>query len=161
MAKYRLSIFADYFQFIVQDEESKDDFGELWRDAPAGMMVAAGETALSFGTLRNVDVEVELHVVDEPPEIRSDQFDHVVEGAFASPIGKILVLGCTEDFKEASRLEIAPGSYGFLYLISGVHTIKHEWEPAEDLYSVYIWPAEKRELRPVKLWTPTRASAAF
>lgn len=160
MAKYRLSIFADYFQFIVQDEESNDDFGELWRDAPVGMMVAAGETALSFGTLRNVDVQVELHVVDEPPEIQSDHFDHVVEGAFASPTGKIVVLGCTEYFPDASRLEIAPGSYGFMYLISGVHTIKNEWEPADDLYSVYIWPAAKRELRPVKPWMQTRANAA-
>lgn len=160
MAKYRWTIFADYFQFIVQDEESKDDFGELWRGAPVGMMVAAGETALSFGTLRNVDVQVELRVVDEPPEIQLDEFDHVVEGAFASPTGKLLALRCTENFKDASRLEIAPGSYGFIYLISGADTVQNEWEPAEDLYSVYIWPAAKRELRPVKLWTPTRASAA-
>ncbi|MRT29779.1 hypothetical protein [Herbaspirillum sp. CAH-3] len=160
MAKYRWPIFADYFQFIVQDEESKDDFGELWRGAPVGMMVAAGETALSFGTLRNVDVQVELRVVDEPPEIQLDECDHGVEGAFASPTGKLLALGCTENFKDASRLEIAPGSYGFIYLISGADTVQNEWEPAEDLYSVYIWPAAKRELRPVKLWTPTRASAA-
>ena len=93
MGGHRFTIFADYFQFIVQDENSKDDFGTLWNDDAVAMMVAVGETALSLGTLRNVDVAVEVHVVDGPPEIQLEDFDHAVEGTFASPSGKIAVMG--------------------------------------------------------------------
>ncbi|MGK5023264.1 hypothetical protein [Janthinobacterium sp. RB2R34] len=156
MAVHRFTIFADYFQFIVQDEDSKDDFGALWNDAAVAMMVANGETALSLGTLRNVDVTVDLHVIDGPPDIRTDDFDHVVEGAFISPTGSIAVMGCTDFFPDASRLKILPGSYRYIYLISGVRTIQTEWEPADDLYSLYIWPAERRELHLVKQWKPAR-----
>jgi hypothetical protein len=150
VAVHRFTIFADYFQFIVQDEDSKDDFGALWNDAAVAMMVAAGETALSLGTLRNVEVPVELHVVEAPPELQLENFDHAVEGAFISPTGKIAVMGCTDFFPDASRLEIQPGTYCFIYLISGVRTIQTEWDPADDLYSLYIWPAERRELRLLK-----------
>lgn len=152
MAVHRFTIFADYFQFIVQDESSKDDFGTLWNDAAVATMVAAGETALSLGTLRNVDVPVELHVVEAPPEIDLNNFDHAVEGAFTSPTGKIAVMGCTEFFPDASRLEIRPGSYSFIYLVSGVRTIRTEWDLADDLYSLYIWPAARRELHLLKRW---------
>lgn len=152
MAVHRFTIFADYFQFIVQDEDSKDDFGALWNDDAVAMMVAAGETALSLGTLRNVDVPVELHVVEEPPEIRWEKFDHAVEGAFTSPSGKVAVMGSTEFFPDASRVEIQPDSYRFIYLVSGVRTIRTEWDPADDLYSLYIWPAARRELHLLKQW---------
>lgn len=114
MAVHRFTIFADYFQFIVQDENSKDDFGTLWNDDAVAMMVAAGETALSLGTLRNVDVSVEVHVVDGFPEIQLEDFDHAVEGTFTSPTGKIAVMGCTDFFPDASRLEVKPGSYQFI-----------------------------------------------
>ncbi len=153
VAVHRFTLFADYFQFIVQDENSTDDFGALWNDAAVAMMIAAGETALALGTLRNVDVPVELHIVEGPPEFQLERFDHVVEGAFNSPTGKIVVMGCTDFFPDASRLAIQPGIYRFIYLISGARTIQNEWDPADDLYSLYIWPAEQRKLHLLKQWT--------
>ena len=156
MGGHRFTIFADYFQFIVQDENSKDDFGTLWNDDAVAMMVAVGETALSLGTLRNVDVAVEVHVVDGPPEVQLEDFDHAVEGRFTSPSGRIVVMGCTDFFPDASRLEVQSGSYGFIYLVSGASTIQTEWDPADDLYSLYIWPAERRPLHLIKQWKPAR-----
>ena len=159
MAVHRFTIFADFFQFIVQDEDSKDDFGALWSDAAVAMRVASGKTAISLGTFRNVDVTVDLHVVDGPPAVQIDDFDHAVEGAFTLPTGSIVVMGCTDFFPDASRLKILPGSYRFLYLVSGVGTIQNEWEPADDLYTLYIWPAERRELHLVKQWKPARLAS--
>lgn len=150
----RYTIFADYFQFIVQDENSQDDFGALWNKDAANLMVAAGKTAIGLGTLRNVDVAVEVHVLDEQPGLSLADCDHVVEGAFSSPTGKIVVMGCTDYFPDAARIEIAPGTYCFLYVVSGVGTIEAEWEPADDLYSIFIWPGDARELRALKHWKP-------
>jgi hypothetical protein len=149
---HRFSIFADYFQFIVQDENSEDDFGTIWTEEALNCMVAVGETAICPGTLRNVDVPVEVHVLGAEPAVLLEGYDHIVEGAFRSPTGRLVVMGCTEYFPDAPRFEIAPGSYRFLYLISGVQTITAEWEPAEDLYCLYIWPGEARSPRLLKHW---------
>lgn len=156
MSVHRFTIFADYSQFIVQDEDSEDDFGVLWNDAAAATMIATGGTALALGTLRNVEVKVELHVFDGAPEISLEDFDHAVEGAFSSPTGKIAVMACTDFFPDAAQLMIQPGSYHFIYLVSGASTIQTEWDDANDLYSLYIWPGAPRETHLVKQWKPAR-----
>lgn len=148
----RFTIFADYFQFIVQDESSQDDFGALWTEEAANLMVAVGATAICLGTLRNVDVAVEVHLLDEQPAFPLKDYDHVVEGVFGLPTGRLVVMGCTEYFPDAPRFEIAPGTYRFLYVVSGVCTIQTEWEPADDLYSLYLWPGDAREPRVLKHW---------
>ncbi|MDM5180127.1 hypothetical protein PO883_23365 [Massilia sp. DJPM01] len=152
---HRFSIFADYFQFIVQDENSEDDFGSIWTKEALNHMIAVGETAICLGTLRNVDVSVAVHVLGVEPAALLEGYDHAVEGAFTVPTGKLVVMGCTEYFPDASRFEIAPGSYRFLYLVSGVHTITAECEPADDLYCLYIWPGEARSSRLLKPWKGT------
>jgi hypothetical protein len=135
---HRFRIFADYFQFIIQDENSEDDFSSIWTEEALNSMVAVGETAMCLGTLRNVDVPVEVYMLEAEPAVVLEGYDHIVEGAFMSPTGRLVAMGCTEYFPDAPRFEIAPGSYRFLYLISGVHSITAEWEPAEDLYCLYI-----------------------
>lgn len=149
---HRFNIFADYFQFVVQDEKSEDDFGSIWTEEALNRMVAIGETAICLGTLRNVDVPVEVHVMDVEPGLLLEELDHVAEGSFRSPTGRLVVMGCTEYFPDAPRFAVAPGSYRFLYLISGVETITSEWEPAEDLYRLYIWPGEARSPHLLKHW---------
>lgn len=149
---HRFSIFADYFQFIVQDENSEDDFGSMWTEEALDHMVAVGATAVCPGTLRNVVVPVEVHVLDVEPAALLDEYDHVMEGAFSLPTGRLVVMGCTAYFPDAPRFEIAPGRYRFLYLVSGVHTITAEWEPAEDMYCLYIWPGQARTTRLLKHW---------
>ena len=95
---HKFEIFADYFQCIVQDESSEDDFGALWTEEATGSMVAVGSSAISIGTLRNVTVSVEVHVLDREPAIVLDEFDHVVTGAFSAPTGRLMVMGCTDSF---------------------------------------------------------------
>jgi hypothetical protein len=88
-SSHRLIIFADYFQFIVMDVESTDDFSSIWTDHSLAQMVAAGNSAVSFGTLRNVDVQVEIHVVGQLPKLALDEYDHVAEGSFQTPTGRL------------------------------------------------------------------------
>ncbi|GGY19076.1 hypothetical protein GCM10007386_55620 [Pseudoduganella dura] len=149
---HRFNIFADYFQFIVQDENSEDDFSSIWTEEALHSMVAVGETAICPGTLRNVDVPVEVHVLEAEPAVVLERYDHIVEGAFRSPTGRLVAMGCTENFLDAPRFQIAPGNCRFLYLISGAQTITTEWESAEDLYCLYIWPGEARDPHLLKHW---------
>lgn len=108
-------------------------------------MVAMGNHAISLGTLRNVDVEVEIHVVDALSSVRLAGYDHIAEGSFASPTGSLAVMGCTDFLPDAYRVELPAGSYQFIYLVRGVDSITDEWSPASDVYILYLAPGDKRQ----------------
>ncbi|MFO1379827.1 MAG: hypothetical protein U1F63_05630 [Chitinivorax sp.] len=145
----RFIVFADFFQFVLIDELSDEDLsGVNWNDESMRNMLLPGEGIVCFGTLRNVDVPIEIHVVESPPEIDWEKFDHAVEASINFSSGCVAVMGCADYLPDAAKLEITPGSYRLLYMISGSDSINNEWEPADDLYSVYLWPSE---FRPIKL----------
>lgn len=148
----QFTIFADYFQFVIMDESSEDDFSLLWTDEALKRMLAVGTHAICPGTLRNVDVPVEVRVCDREPEIDLDKFDHAVEASIALTSGTLVVMRCTGYLPDAPRLKLQPGNYRILYLASGIESIKNEWDPADDLYVVYLWPGELRGSNLVKHW---------
>ena len=147
-----LELFADYFQFVLLDEHCDDDFSAVWTPEALQRMLAVGVRSLSVGTLRNVTVSVEVHLVDSKPAIDLAQYDHAAEASFSVPSGRLAVLGCTDYLPDAKHLDIAPGHYQVLSLASGVDTIVNEWEPAEDLYSVYLWRGDPIAPRLLKHW---------
>jgi hypothetical protein len=151
-ACYQLTLFADYFQFILQDIESEDDFGTIWTPEAFKMGSAFGKTAVCPGTLRNVDVNVELHICESEPIIDLSTYDHAVEGSIELPTGTLMVMGCTGYLPEAARFNLVPGTYRVLALMQGIESIKNEWEPAGDLYPVFIWHGNAIPPRVLKHW---------
>ena len=151
-AVHRLTIFADYFQFVVMDDESRDDLSSLWTPDALKRMLAVGVSVVCPGTLRNVDVPVEIAVVPSPPNIDLSKFDHAAEASIRVVSGTLAVMGCTGYLPDAYRIKVAIGSYQLLFLASGIDTIENEWEPADDLYTVYLWPGGIRPPRLLKHW---------
>ena len=149
---HQFTIFADYFQFVLMDESSEDDFASIWTEESLKRMLAVGKTAVCPGTLRNVDVVVEVHVEHTEPVVDLAVFDHVAEASVAVPSGKLVVMGCTAYLPDAPRVAINPGTYHVLSLASGIDSIKAESEPADDKYIVYLWPGAHREPRLIKHW---------
>lgn len=151
-AVHTFNVFADYFQFIVQDEAASDDFAKIWTPEALSANVAFGRYAVCPGTLRNVDVPVEVAVLDSDPSIELGSVDHAVEGSVQIPSGRVVVMSCTQYFPDASRFSVAPGVYCVLAVMTGLATIQNEWEPADDKYTVYLWPGEARSPRLLKHW---------
>jgi hypothetical protein len=151
-AVFNLTVFADYFQFIVQDEASVDDFSAIWTPEAFELGVAVGQSAVCPGTLRNVDVSVEIAICEGEPDIDLDSVDHAVEASIKLPTGKLVVMCCTGYFADAPRFTLPQGTYRALVLMQGIETIKTEWEPADDKYIVYLWPGETRETKLLKHW---------
>jgi|SRR5581483_8728327 len=149
---YRFTIVADYFQFVLMDETSADDFSTIWTEPALERMLAAGESAICAGTLRNVDVPVEIRLTVERPSIDLDQYDHAVEASIQLPSGKLIVMGCTGYLPDAPRIDLLPGCYRALFLVSGIESIKTEWEQADDLYAVYLWPEAAGVPQLIKHW---------
>jgi hypothetical protein len=146
------NIFADYFQFVVQDERSEDDFAAIWTPDALAAHTAFGKSAVCPGTLRNVEVLVEIVVTDSDPKVDLQTVDHAVEGSIEIQSGCIVVLGCTGYFPDAPRFQIQPGTYRALAVMTGIASIQTEWDPAEDKYILYLWPGQSRPPRLLKHW---------
>jgi len=148
----QFTVFADYFQFIVQDEKSEDDFATIWSNEALDMALAVGKSAVCPGTLRNVDVPIEVQIFDSEPQVDLEAVDHAVEASLELPSGTIVIMGCTAYFPDAPRVNVSPGTYRVLSVMKGISSIKSEWEPADDSYVVYLWPGEHRKPKQLKHW---------
>ena len=147
-------IFADYFQFILMDEGCDDDFGSVWTEEALERMLAVGETSVCPGTLRNVNVPVEIHVHGAEPSVDPTGYDHAVLASLQVPSGRLVVMGCTDHLPEAPRVELKAGSYQLLYLATGVESITYESDPADDRYIVHLWHGSPREPVLLRHWRP-------
>lgn len=147
-------LLADYFQLLLMDEGCEDDFASVWTDEALDRMLAVGNASVCLGTLRNVDVPVEIHVYSSAPSVDPASYDHAVSASLNLPSGRLVVMGCTDFLPEAARIELPPGSYQLLYLATGVESITYESDPADDRYIVHLWPGPPREPALLKHWRP-------
>ena len=145
-------IFADYFQFVLMDESSDDDFSTIWTDKALDRMLAVGDTSVCSGTLRNVTVAVEIRVSQSEPAIDLAAYDYAASASLHVPSGRLVVMGCTDYLPDASCIEVPAGTYELLYLATGLDTITSESDPAQDRYIVYLWPGRLREPVLLKHW---------
>ncbi|HFQ5086949.1 TPA: hypothetical protein ACGUVT_004582, partial [Vibrio vulnificus] len=77
------------------------------------------------------------------------------KGYFTVKSGVCSVLGCTDYLPDAARIYIKSGDYAVLSLAKGIATITEEWEDADDLYKLLIWPSSSKEYIAVKRYENT------
>jgi len=154
---HRFTIFADYFQVVLMDERSGEPFPETWSADALDRMLVVGKSVASIGTLRNVDVPVEIQVLDAAPALDYSEWDHAVEGSIEVPSGSLVVMSCTGYLPDAPRVPIASGTYQLVFLARGLGTIDDEAGPADNLYRVCSWlgPAQAPNL--IKSWRSANA----
>lgn len=150
MKRYEFELLADYFQFYLQDEEVEGDLSERWTEEATARMLAVTPGTVGVGTLRNVEVDVAVEVHEAEPQLHLAGWDHVVETGLAVTSGRIVVAGCTDYFPDAARIEVEPGHYRVRLCSSGLETVTAEWEDADDLYVVQLWPGDGDETRLLK-----------
>ena len=151
------TVFADYFQYVLMDEASEDDFSTIWTEEALKRMLAVGNGALCPGTLRNVEVAVQIVLHEQEPAMNLAECDHAVEASIHIPSGRLVVMSCTGYLPDAPRVAVQSGTYRILSVATGIDSIKNEWEPAEDKYVVHLWLGEAREPRLLKHWKPSDA----
>ena len=155
MSLYKFELFADYFQFYLMDVEANDDTSEIWSREAHDNKLGILKNTLAIGTFRNVDVKVEIELCEAEPSIDLEEWDHASIGYFEIISGECAVLGCTDYLPEAKTITLMPGIYSALSLAKGLDTITNEWEPAEDLYKVILWPSDKKEFKGLKSYDHT------
>lgn len=150
MKSYKFELFADYFQVYLMDTESGDDTSKIWTKEALNIKLGIMSNTLAVGTFRNVDIPLEVELYESEPEVSLEEWDHATLGYFAIKSGQCAVFGCTDYLPDAAKIEITPGKYSVLSLAKGLDSIIEEWEDADDLYKVILWPSTSTEHKALK-----------
>jgi hypothetical protein len=156
---YDLLMFAEQYQFYLFD--SAADPGELsvfWDEESKERMLLISDRILGIGTVRHLDVPVEVEILGKEPESEAlDDYDQVFQCSLKLPSGALKVSGATEDVYEAKRIEVAPGIYGVRVYWGALSEVDEEGFEGEDFYKITLWPTDKpTEYRELKQWQETR-----
>ena len=150
MRSLELSLFADYFQFYIQDEAANGDLSESWNEEATARLLAVAPGTIGIGTVRNMNVPVAVEVHDREPNDDSSEWDHVVEAELNVASGRIVVAGCTDYFPDAKRVEVSPGSYRARVSYGALDSLSEDGLSGEDRYRVQLWLGPPMPLRVLK-----------
>jgi hypothetical protein len=151
LQEYHYQIFADYFQFYLQDERSESSLADSWGKKEShrmGLAIAPG--IIGIGTVRNMTVPVTLEIYDTQPDEELAKWDKVNECSLEIPSGCLVIAGCTDYFPEASRVHLKPQCYRVRVYYGGLNTVVDEFGEGADHYKVGLWPAPYAEMRELK-----------
>ncbi|MDF7827081.1 hypothetical protein P4B35_23865 [Pontiellaceae bacterium B12227] len=151
MKKESLTLFADYFQFYLQDDDPEvGDLSDAWTTEAVSRKLAIVPNTIGVGTARNMDVPVEIQIHDEKPEVKLDEWDLVNQCSFEIKTGKIVIAGCTDYFPKAKRIEVSPDVYQAIICYKGLDSISDDGLDGDDSYMIHLFPGEEIEATTLK-----------
>ena len=151
--KQQFELFADYFQFYLQDEQSQGDLSNSWTEKAVSDMLAVAPGVIGVGTVRNMDVPVEVEVLDSQPNDDFDEWDHVTEASLDVPSGHIIIAGCTDYLPDAARITVNPGTYRVRIYYGALDSVDELRLDGTDHYRLALWiDANKIKPKVLKRW---------
>jgi len=140
--RWDLTLFADYFQLYVQDDDVEvGDLGEAWDEQTVADMLAVVPHAVGVGTARNTKVPVAVVSSPSAPPLDEGAWDHITEASLDCRTGRLVVAGCSDHFPDAFRVAVEPGNYRVRAQAVGLGTVGPDGLAGDDRYQLDIWPA--------------------
>ena len=151
MQQYKFDLCAEYHQFHLQDEQADADVAlESYSDEAFSNGAALMPGKIFVLTASDMYVPVVIEVQDSTPDESFDEWDKVFECSVDVPSGKIVVAGgCTDEWDEAERIEVAPGTYRARIYYGDLDKLSEDELEGDDHYKVTLWPAPQAE--PIRL----------
>ncbi len=139
--KYSFTLFADYHQFYLQDEAAAGDLSEAWTPEAVDRLLALAPGVIGVGTVRNMDVPVELAILSQPPIEDFSAWDRVNECSIHFTATRAVTAGCTDYFPEAARIPVAPGDYRARIYYGDLDSLSPDALDGHDHSRIVLWPA--------------------
>jgi hypothetical protein len=80
MPEFHFELFADYFQFYLQDEQASGDLSDSWSPDAVKNLLAFAPRTIGVGTVRNMTVPVTVEIREtEPSNEDFNAWDHINE----------------------------------------------------------------------------------
>lgn len=145
MKEYQLEIFADYFQFHLHDENMNPNFGNAWDQFSVDNFLAITPEGIGIGTARNMDVPVTIKICDSEPKLKENlnQVFQINESDLTIISEKLVVIGSTEYYPDAKRIEIDNGIYRVRIYYSNLDKLSEDGLDGEDYYEIEIWKTDE------------------
>ena len=140
MTIYKYELFADYFQFYLQDEAADGDLSESWTEEATTRQLALAPGTIGVGTARNMTVPVTVEIRNSRPDEPVGPWDLVNDCNIEVTSGKLVVAGCTDYLPDAARIELPPGLYHARVFYGGLQTLSNDGLDGDDHYTVILWP---------------------
>ncbi len=150
MNSTRMNLFADYFQFYLQDEAAEGDLSDSWTDEATDRLLAVAPGTVGVGTVRNMEVPVSVEVLEGEPPLDAAEWDHMTECSIQIDSGQLVVAGCTDYFPDAMRISLAPGTYAVRVSYGGLASLSADGLDGDDHYRVQLWPGATTAAKVIK-----------
>lgn len=150
MNSTRMNLFADYFQFYLQDEAAEGDLSDSWTDEATDRLLAVAPGTVGVGTVRNMEVPVSVEVLEGEPPLDAAEWDHMTECSIQIDSGQLVVAGCTDYFPDAKRISLAPGTYAVRVSYGGLSSLSADGLDGCDNYRVQLWPGVTTAAKVIK-----------
>ena|ERR1700675_4995163 len=149
--RFEFEVFADYFQFYLQDESAKGDLSDSWTQEAVDRLLAVTPGAIGVGTVRNMNVPVIVEVDNEEPASDDiNAWDQVNECSVEIQSGRIVVSGCTDYFPDAARVDVKPGWHRARIYYGDLDSLSENGREGRDHYKVVLWNAAPGPLKVIK-----------
>ena len=137
-------VFADYFQFYVQDDDEQyGDLSDSWTDEAVDNLLAISDHVIGIGTVRNMDVPVHINICKEVPILNPKDWDRINHCHLDCDSGRLVVAGCTDYFPDAERVSVTTGRYNVIIGYKNLTKLSSDKLHGEDTYHLYFTLQEK------------------
>ena len=139
--KHSFTLFADYYQFYLQDEAVAGDLSDAWTPDAVDRLLALAPGVIGVGTVRNMDVPVEVEILSGPPDEDLTTWDRVNECSIRFTTGRAVIAGCTDYFPDAARIPIDAGDYRARVYYGDLESLSPDGLEGNDHYRIALWAA--------------------
>src|SRR5690242_7782026 len=142
----KTELFADYFQFYIQDEKVDGDLSNSWTQEATDRLLAVGHGTIGIGTVRNMNVPVIVKLFDNEPSIISeiDSIGQINECDLETASDKLVIAGCTDYFPDAKRIEVEKGIYRVRIYYCNLDKLSEDGLDGDDYYEIHFWPIKEK-----------------
>lgn len=140
----------------MQDHEAKPDAPTDYATEDTERRIKTGPFIIAVLPERNTDVPVEIEVLDQPPDLVLESWDHVAEASLDVPSGRLEIHECT-----GGSIDILPlpaGPYRVRVYFGGLGTPDEKRLDGDDHYRVVLWPAPHAGGAALKQYTDPRTA---
>lgn len=143
MKTVRLTLFADYHQFYLQDDDVRfGDLSDAWTQDATEQLLAVADHVVGIGTVRDAEVSVQVTVAADLPDLDSSQWDRINRTRLMCDTGRIVIAGCTDYFPDARRIEVKPGPYEVMVGYKNIRTSSEAGLDGNDSYHIFLAPSK-------------------
>lgn len=144
----KLEIFADHFQFYIQDEKVDGNLSDEWTTEASEQLLATTYGTIGVGTVRNMDVPVTIKTFETEPSFLMDsenEIGQINECDFNISSGTIVIAGCTEYFRNAKRIQLENGIYRARIYYGNLDKLSEDGLEGEDFYEIHLWRTDRKQ----------------